>query len=485
MKVVLFTLNGSWSHTSLALRCLREPLEKRGFEVELMEYSLRDRTAHILEQLVCANAEVYSFSCYIWNLTPVLELAKALHTLRPNVQIVLGGPEASFATDRFTQLDFVAAVISGEGEAALPLLCCDIQEGRAHPRVIHAPVANVMQNEGILYRNGEAGSQILYYESSRGCPYRCAYCLSSVESGVRMKSVEQTLADLLAFESLSGGCKIIKFVDRTFNANVARANQIWRALLSPQYTKHYHFEVCASLLNEESFEILSQFPKGKIQLEFGLQSTNPQTLAACSRHIDPQAVISAVKRIHSFGNIHVHLDLIAGLPYESYERFARSFDDAYGSCDLLQLGFLKLLHGTELRARQEEYGYRALPMPPYTVLESKWIPYPKMCRLFRIAEVLERYLESGRFSHTLYLIERHVASPFAFWEGLSDYLQAVDPRPLQKISQPDAFRYLLQYAVQHIKTLTEVEIKQMLALDFSSHENKNPPSFLRVEKTEN
>ena len=248
--------------------------------------------------------------------------------------------------------------------------------------------------------------------------------------------------------------------------------------MEEKYTKHYHFEVCASLLDERSFELLSKFPKGKIQLEFGLQSTNPETLAASSRHIDPGKVIAAVKRIYDVGNIHVHLDLIAGLPYETYASFAKSFDDAYGCADLLQLGFLKLLYGTELRKKKEEYGYRCLPIPPYTVLESKWISYPEMQKLFGIAEVLERYLESGRFCHALYYLDARMSSPFTFWEGLCEHLKKSDPRPLQKISQPDAFRHLLAYAA----TLPDVDtdaLKEMLRADFSQHENKNPPSFLR------
>lgn len=480
MKVVLFTLNGSWSHTSLALRCLRAPLERDGFDVALIEYSLRDRTAFVLEQLVRANADIYSFSCYIWNLTPMLELAQTLREIRPSVRIVLGGPEVSFGEDRFCDLPYIDAVICGEGEDVLPALCRAIRNGNRYKRVLHATSTHTMQDEGILYRNGEAKGNILYYESSRGCPYRCAYCLSSSAVGVRLKSVEQTLADLEAFEKLEADCKIIKFVDRTFNADVRRANAIWKALLDERFTKHYHFEVCASLLNEESFGILSQFPKGKIQLEFGLQSTHLPTLDATSRHIDPKSVISAVKRVHEMGNIHVHLDLIAGLPFEGYERFAKSFDDAYGSCDLLQLGFLKLLFGTELRRKKEEYGYRCLPMPPYTVLESNWISYEEMQKLSHIAEVLERYLESGRFAHTLFFVTPLLASPFAFWEGLAEYLAAQDSRPLQKISQPDAYRYFGDYIQTNYPQIETQKLLEMLGTDFSQHEHKNPPSFLRI-----
>lgn len=483
MKILLFSMNGSWSHSNLAIRCLREPLERDGFSVTLLECTLRDRTAHILEQLHRADADVYGFSCYIWNLEQTLSLAKTLKILRPSARIVLGGPEVSYETERFSEMTFIDAIICGEGEAAMPELCRAIRDKKPFPRLIMgSPSPAVMNGEGILYRDGEGAGGILYYESSRGCPYSCAYCLSSATKGIRFKSVEQTLQDMEAFERLDANCKVIKFVDRTFNADVARANAVWRALLDEKYTKHYHFEVCASLLDEESFEILSAFPKGKIQLEFGLQSTNEKTLQTVSRHIRPADVISAVDRVHRMGNIHVHLDLIAGLPYESYARFAESFDAAYGCCDLLQVGFLKLLCGTPLREKADEYGYRYLPHPPYTVLENKWITYEELQKLSHMAETLERYLESGRFSHALYLITPHLESPFRFWEGLTEFLEKRDSRPIQKLSQPDVFRYFLEYAERSIPRLDLQELRRMLCADFLTHEHKNPPAFLAEKR---
>ena len=481
MKVVLFTLNGSWSHSSLALRCLRAPLERAGHEVRLLEYTLKDRTSHVLEALYAEEADVYGFSCYIWNLEQMLTLGENLHALNPRAKIILGGPEVSFATERFDGMDWIDSILCGEAEEEFAELCSRIDEGKPFSRVIQCRCPAVMGDEGILYRDGERVGSILYYESSRGCPFSCAYCLSSATHGVRMKSVEQVIADLRAFERLSVKRKIIKFVDRTFNADVQRANAIWQALLSDEFTGQFHFEVCAALLNEESFRILSAFPKGKLRLEFGLQSTNPKTLEMTARHIRADAVIEAVRRVYAMGNIHVHLDLIAGLPFEDYASFQRSFDDAYGCSHLLQLGFLKLLYGTALREKEQEYGYVAFSKPPYTVLQSKWISYSRMQRLFRIAEVMERYLESERFVHTLWYLTPMMRSPFAFWEGLSLYLERVDERPLQKISQPDAFLYLLRYATEAFEELDGQRLRSMLCADFTQGENKNPPAFLRTE----
>ncbi len=482
MKIVLFALNGSFSHTNLAIRCLRPSLERAGHEVILEEHTLRDRTAHILESLYSHHADVYGFSCYIWNVEETLRLAHALSEILPGSRIVLGGPEVSYGEERFLGMDWIDCIVCGEGEEAFLALCRCFEKNEPIPRVIRGEKTE-LSGTGILYREGEAEGSIAYYESSRGCPYACAYCLSSLERGVRFKSVEETLCDLEAFERLSSNVRIIKFVDRTFNADKKRANEIWRALLESRFTKHYHFEVCADLLDEEAFEILSKFEKGKIQLEVGLQSTNPKTLACVSRHTDPFRVINAARRIRQMGNIHVHLDLIAGLPYEGYESFARSFDDAYGACDLLQLGFLKLLHGTELWRRQKEFGYRALPTAPYTVLESKWITYSEMTRLSHVAEVLDRYLESGRFLHALWYLTPHMISHFRFWEGLADFVAARDVRPLQRISQLDAFRYFADYASSFSPTVDTEVLKRMLCADFSEHEHKNPPAFLRASET--
>ena len=480
MKVVLFTLNGSWSHSSLALRCLRGPLERAGHEVVLLEYSLRDRDAHVLEALYRQKADVYGFSCYIWNLKPMLSIGQSLRALLPKSRLVLGGPEVSHATRRFDGCDWIDAIVCGEGEELFPLLCGQIERGIPFERILRGRRPSVMRDEGILYRDGEKTGTVLYYESSRGCPFSCSYCLSSATHGVRFKSAEQVIEDLEAFENLRIPRHVIKFVDRTFNADVGRANRIWRELLSERFTGEYQFEVCANLLNEESFEILSRFPKGKLRLEFGLQSTNPKTLEAVSRHLRAKEVIEAVGRIYRWGNIHVHLDLIAGLPYEDYQSFARSFDDAYGCSHLLQLGFLKLLWGTELRERKEEYEYVCLPDPPYTVLASKWISYEEMTRLFGVAELLERYCESGRFVHTLWYLEPLMASPFTFWEGLWSYLRENEARPLQKISQPDAYRHLMKYAKTAVKGIDPEVLRQMLCADFVDGEHKNPPAFLRT-----
>ena len=478
MKVVLFGLNGSYSHTCLALRCLRAPLERAGYEVVICEYNLRDMNATILSRLVGEGADIYSFSCYIWNISSMLDIAADLKALLPNSKIIFGGPEVSFNCERF-EFDFIDYIVRGEGEEAIVKICDAIKNGNSINRILDGGCPDVMKDEGILYREGDFESgTMLYYESSRGCPYRCAYCLSSVMGGVRAKSAEQTLSDLREFETLDSKIKIIKFVDRTFNFDIKRANTIWRALLDEEFTKNYHFEVCANLLNDESFEIFSQMPNGKIQLEIGLQSTNKDTLDVISRHLDAQKIISSAARVKALGNIHVHLDLIAGLPYEDMQSFRKSFDDAYHFCDMLQLGFLKLLYGTELRNKAEEYGYIASKKAPYTVLKSNWMSFEDLSLLTEIADILDRYREGGGFEASLEYALEGVDSPFDFYLGLRNFISERDGRSIRKISQNDIYALLYQYITLNYPE-KENEFSRLMHEDYAKKQVRKPPRFKR------
>ena len=466
MKVVLFGLNGSYSHTCLALRCLRAPLERAGYEVVLREYNFRDMNATVLSGLVSEAADIYSFSCYIWNIASMLDIAADLKALLPDSKIVFGGPEVSFACERF-DFDFIDYIVRGEGEEAIVKICDAIKNNEKIDRIIDGGIPDIMNDEGILYCEGDFESgTMLYYESSRGCPYKCAYCLSSATDGVRAKTALQTLDDLLQFEKLDSKIKIIKFVDRTFNYDIKRANLIWRALLSDEFTKNYHFEICANLLNEESFEIFEKMPKGKIQLEIGLQSVNPQTLEVISRHLDAERIIGASKRIKALSNIHVHLDLIAGLPYEDMESFKHSFDSAYFACDMLQLGFLKLLHGTKLRNDAKKYGYIA----------SKKAPYEELSLLGEIADILDRYREGGGFEASLEYALSDVASPFDFYLGLRNFICEHDGRSIRKISQNDAYALLYRYIALNYPKKDE-ELSRLMHEDYAKKQVRKPPKF--------
>ena len=475
MKVVLFGLNGSFSHTNLAIRRLRPALEAEGFDVKLVEAGLRDADSAILETLVDENADIYGFSAYIWNIKRLLPIAEDLSSVLPNAFIVFGGPEVTYSTERFEDAGFIDCIIKGAGESALPSVCRSLKEGKNIPRIIDG--GKTPLSEGILYRMDEHIKTTLYYESAVGCPYSCAFCLSSATCGVEAKSAETTLSELLEFEKLEGDF-IVKFVDRTFNFNIKRANAIWRGLLDPKYTKRYQFEICAELLNEESFEILGKFPRGRVQLEAGLQSTNEKTLAAVARHLDSKATLDACRRIKEQGNVHVHVDLIAGLPFEDYESFKKSFNDAYPCGEQLQLGFLKLLHGTALRNKADEYGYRFTADPPYTVLSNNWMSYKEIRRLDAIADLVERYGNSGHFSRCLEYAMPYAASPFDFYEGLLDFINVRDGRNIRRIGQNDAYELLYSYA-EGLPSIDAEILSRELHGDYTASEVRRPPRIIR------
>ena len=474
MNTLLFTLNASHAHSSLALRCLRDALEQKGFAATVFEATLKDRRHAVLSRLVEANAALYGFSCYIWNLDAMLSLAEDLKALRPDCRIVLGGPEVSFDEERFLSLPFVDCVIRGEGEEAIVLAADAVKNKKALQRVLFCGPFADFERAGIHYRADEKLPPLVYYESSRGCPFSCAFCLSSATEGVRAKPAEVALAELAAFEEFAGNLTV-KLVDRTFNFDRERAKAIWRGLLDKSFTKCYHFEVAAHLLDEESLEILSRFPEGKIRLEIGLQSTNEKTLAAISRHTKAAAVLDMAKRLTALGNLHVHLDLIAGLPHENYASFARSFDAAFGCCNVLQLGFLKLLHGTALRQSAAASGTVFEAKSPYTVLKTADLSFAELEQLHAVDDLVERLHNSGRFARTLALLIPDILTPFAFFEGFAKYLATHAAAELQRIPQRELFLLLSQFAKSHAPEQTHWAISEALRADFAACEVRRPP----------
>ena len=479
MKFHFFALNATHSHHALACRCLSDALTEKGYEADFSEADLKTKTHTVLARLYEKAAQVYGFSCYIWNLEPTLALARDLKALRPDCRILLGGPEASFGTERITALPFVDCVICGEGEEAVVQAARLLEAGKPLPRLLTGGPYAGFAESGIHYTDPSLFG-LLYYESCRGCPFSCAFCLSGgtdAAHAVRAKSAQKALADLLEFEHIAAPVTV-KLVDRTFNYDRERAKEIWRGLLDSAYTKCYHFEVAAHLLDEESLEILSRFPAGKVRLEIGLQSTNESTLAAVARHTDATRVLETARRLTEASNVHVHLDLIAGLPHEDYASFAASFNAAYDCCHVLQLGFLKLLHGTALRRDAERYGMVAQGAPPYTVLKTDCLSFAEVERLRRISDLTERLRDSGRFCRTLALLIPRFFAPFAFYEGFCLYLDEHADRELHKISQRDLFLYLSDFAKASTSESAHAAISEALRADFSAAEVRRPPAGL-------
>lgn len=471
MKVTLFALNSSYTHTNLAVRYLSSVLDQARFDTHVLEYTLKDKKASVLYELVCADSDIYAFSVYIWNIREMLSFAKDLKKLRPQSHIIFGGPEVSFEDESFlSKHPYIDILIRGEGESVIADICKDPKSYK----LVDGSCTDTFLHAGILYDVYPAEGDILYYESTRGCPYRCSYCLSSLSQGIRAKSAEQTLSELKEFEKLESKPRIIKFIDRTFNYDIPRAKRIWKALCSDEYTLNYHFEIAADLLDEECFEILSKMPAGKIQFEAGIQSTNPVTLEAINRKPNSAKVIKNLTRLKDGGNIHIHADLIAGLPYEDINSFALSFDESISCCHKLQLGFLKMLKGSHIRNVSEEYGYIYHSDTPYTVLSNNFISYNELYRLERIAATIDRFYSSSRFENTMEYVLQTVKSPFKFFSQLCD----MQTKELDKTSQHEC-RMMLIELLRHDKTAMG-----KLALDTLIHENKNPPKELTEFYTE-
>ena len=473
LKILLFALNASYTHTNLAVRCIKKSLIASGYQCDIAEFNIKDKRRRILEALVSANADIYGFSTYIWNAREMYSLAADLKALKPSAIVVFGGPEVSFDTDEIIAAHpFIDCIITGEGEGAFAALAEMCERGQKLPRVIDGGVWDGFLQEDAVYSPDEplGTSRIVYYESSRGCPYRCAYCLSSISGMVRAKSVDITLGQLLEFERIDH-IKIIKFVDRTFNFDIERAKAIWRGLMSEKYTKSYHFEICAELLDEESFELLAAFPKGKIQLEIGVQSINPDTLVRVDRSPKTERLIANITRLHGMGNMHIHADLIAGLPGEDFASFARSFDALYGRCDMLQLGFLKLLRGSKLRHNADDFGCVYSSEPPYEVLSTDTISFDELCRLHDVDDANDRY-SGGAFERAMTIIMARTKSPFYTLLSIADGYRR-DGLRISEVSQPRAYELLFRYAsVGDDRALSEA-----LVLDFLMSQKLSAPSI--------
>ena len=479
MSIALITLNASYNHSSLSLRTLHQALRDNGLDAVRIEGTIKDKRLAVLSRLYDEAADIYAFSCYLWNKRELEELAQKIKALRPEATVLFGGPEVSFLDEEYFHTHpYVDLILSGEGEELLPALCREIlKDGRdavlSRGRIRVASRFEGFSSSPFPLKEDPIERPIAYYESSRGCPYACAYCLSSIERGVRAKPVETVLEELSFFEEMKQ-VKIVKLVDRTFNFDGKRARAIWRGLLSERYTKTYHFEICAELIDNETLDLLRRFPKGKIQLEAGVQSTHAPTLEAVDRKGSIKGCLENLKRLKALGNIHIHADLIAGLPKESLTEFRHSFDDVYPVCHQLQLGFLKLLRGSPLADKKEEYRLVTSETPPYEVLKTADLSFEELRLLHRIEAVLERFGNSGSFAYTMEAVERRIASPFDFWRSLAEEL----PSSLDGLSQRRCFELLKEHCRPLFSPDDLPELSARLRIDFYRTEAGSCPPFL-------
>ena len=440
MKILLTTLNSKFIHTNLAIRYIKESI-KDLIDVDLREYTINNQLDYILKDIYLKDYDAVFFSTYIWNVYDIVKICENLKKVKPNLIIGLGGPEVSYDSEEsMEKYQFVDYILRDEGEMVMRDLVKHFRgemsiedvDGityRQDGKIIRNKTRELLKDLDLIpspYENldvKEYENRIVYYETSRGCPFNCQYCLSSAIKGLRYFSIDRVKRDLKNL--IDARVSQIKFIDRTFNANKKFAKEIMEFLMENDngYTT-YHFEVTAHLLDDDMLEFLKDCKEGLFQFEIGVQTTNQEALDAVGRRDDFEKLSYVVKTIESYQNIHQHLDLIAGLPYEGYDSFEKSFNDVFGlQIEQLQLGFLKMIKGTGMRARAEEFEYEYKDYAPYEVLSNKFISYDEILKLKDIEDILERYYNSNNFSLSVkYIIENYYSeSAFKFFEEFATY----------------------------------------------------------------
>ncbi|MBR3815892.1 MAG: DUF4080 domain-containing protein [Clostridia bacterium] len=443
-KVVLCSINSKYIHSSLAPWCIYTSAKTRcsdGIILNVTEGTVNENEDTLLERILSRSPDAVAFSCYIWNIKTILRLSERIKSNRSDVIIILGGPEVSYRPAELLEgKSFVDYLLTGEGEVAVPELLNCIYSGRDVdiPSVsyrtadgLHIDLRAAYTDEGVSPYCEEYFStlngRIAYIESSRGCPFGCAFCLSGRLGKVRYIDIDRVKKEMLSLAK--AGAKTVKFVDRTFNCNKSRAKEIL-TFISELYGKAipegtcFHFEIAADLLDGELFEVISALPQGAVQFEIGIQSFNEATLKAINRKTDINKVTANIERLVSFGNCHIHIDLIAGLPEEGYESFVEGFNRAYRlKANMLQLGFLKILHGTPMAENRAAFPCEYSSEPPYQVTETPWITKEELRKLQLAENELDRLYNSGRFSRTLdCVLSESGIEPFELFYGLGDYL---------------------------------------------------------------
>ena len=497
MKILLAACNAKYIHSNLAVYDLKAYSSDYDEHVILREYTINQPKDEILKDIYSSGADVVCFSCYIWNISFVRELIRDLVKILPKTAFWAGGPEVSYDAEKFlTEMPEMTGVMVGEGEKTFHDLLEFYIDGkdsleeisgiayRTGDKIIHNGWRELMDLSAIpfVYEHLEKfENRIIYYESSRGCPFSCSYCLSSIDKKLRFRDLELVKKELQFF--LDHRVPQVKFVDRTFNCKHEHAMTIWKYILEHDNgVTNFHFEISADLLREEEMELMSQMRPGLIQLEIGVQSTNPETIRAIHRHMDLKKLEHCVNRVHSFRNIHQHLDLIAGLPYEDYDTFHQSFNDVYQmKPDQLQLGFLKVLKGSLMQKEAEGYGIVYKEKEPYEVLSTNWLTYGEVLKLKMVESMVEVYYNSGQFWHTLEYLVPLEKDAFTFYEKLGSFYEK---KGYSEISHSRMRRYeiLLEYLQEETDVPTEVAAQKMLYDLYLREKLKKRPVFAPDQK---
>ena len=497
MKILLAACNAKYIHSNPAVYDLRAYASRLKESILLGEYTINQTKDEVLKDIYRSGAEVICFSCYIWNISYIKDLIPDLKKILPGAAFWVGGPEVSFDAEKLLkELPQLTGVMVGEGKETFLELASYYIEG-------NGTLENI---RGIVYRDGEEirhngwraimdlsqvpfayenaedfTNRIIYYESSRGCPFSCSYCLSSIDKKLRFRDLSLVKKELQFF--LDQKVPQVKFVDRTFNCRHDHAMAVWQYIQDHDNgITNFHFEISADLIREEELELMSHMRPGLIQLEIGVQSTNPETIRAIHRTMDLEKLKKSVARVKGYGNIHQHLDLIAGLPYEDYESFRNSFNDVYRmEPDQLQLGFLKVLKGSFMYQEAENYQILYKEKEPYEVLCTRWLSYADILQLKMVESMVEVYYNSGQFQHTLHWMIGAFASPFDFYESLGAFYEE---KGYGEISHSRIRRY--EILLEFIREKTELSVEQAsqhMVYDLYLREKlKKRPSFASDQK---
>ena len=501
MKILLAACNAKYIHSNLAVYNLKSCSGEYSSRVVVKEYTINQIRDDILKDIYLEQPDVVCFSCYIWNISFVRELVPDLKKILPQVELWAGGPEVSYDAVEFLKKNPVFfGVMVGEGEETFHELAGyyierkpetlsgirgvafrDENKGRD---IVHTGWRELMDLSKVpfAYSNlTEFKNRIIYYESSRGCPFSCSYCLSSIDKKLRFRDIELVKKELQFF--IDNKVPQVKFVDRTFNCKHDHAMEIWRYITeNDNGITNFHFEISADLLRAEELALMKTMRPGLIQLEIGVQSTNPQTIKAIRRTMDFEKLKGIVEQIHSFGNIHQHLDLIAGLPYEGYDSFHKSFCDVYAlRPEQFQLGFLKVLKGSHMMEMTGEYQILYKDREPYEVLSTAWMTYGEILRLKMVESMVEVYYNSGQFKNTLVFLEKYFDDPFRMYEALGRFYEK---KGYSEISHSRMRRYeiLMEFAGEQ-KEIPSEALSDVMLLDLYLRENlKSRPSFASDQK---
>ena len=447
LKAVFCSINSKYIHSSLSVWYLFTSAKKlcnENIELSVVEGTINEKESAVVDRLLAEKPDLIAFSSYIWNIKAALSIAEKIKTANPMIKILLGGPEVSFnQREVLSENSFVDFISSGEGEKSVPLLISALinETDTDIKGISYRKGESIIINEGEVLSADDIPSpyceeyfaslknRIAYIESSRGCPFNCAFCLSGKEGKVRFFDLSKVKENMLSL--VNNGAKTVKFVDRTFNCNKNHAMEIL-LFIKENYGKTipsdvcFHFEIAADIMSEELFEIIAEMPVGSVQFEIGIQSFNENTLRKINRKTNLQKVTENVKRLLSFGNCHIHIDLIAGLPEEDFESFRSSFNTAYSlKANMLQLGFLKILHGSPMEENRELYPCEYSSEPPYEVVSTPWINEAELAVLHKCENELERLYNSGRFRRTLdYVLSIADIEPFDLFIEMGDFLEA-------------------------------------------------------------